>query len=205
MNRKEDCSIPDFNRVSKEVFRPVYKELASSFIREIQDGSICLDIGTGVGLLPYYMKKFSKSKIRVFALDNSDRLKELCKLIKSEDVREIIPVSADAHALPFRNNTVDLVVSRGSLHLWKNTTEVFDEINRVLKEKGKVAIGGSLGLTKETRRKVRENMSKKVKDRIPSLNRKKIEKSLRNSNLKDWKVSRDEKGFWITKNISLKP
>lgn len=206
MNWEKESSPPDFIRVSKEIFRPIYKELASFFLQELSEGDICLDIGTGIGLLPFYMRKFSRKKIRVFALDNnSDRLLELTKLIRSEDVKGVIPVSADAHALPFGKNTIDMVTSRGSLHLWERPTEVFDEINRVLKEAGKVAIGGTLGLTEKTRRKVRKSMTQKVKDSIPSLDRRKIESSLRKSNLEDWEVSRDEQGFWITKNISLTP
>ncbi|RLG75853.1 MAG: hypothetical protein DRO23_02700 [Thermoprotei archaeon] len=42
----------------------------------------------------------------------------------------------DAHKLPFRNNSLVLIVSTGTLHHLRNLKEFFKECERALKEKG---------------------------------------------------------------------
>jgi len=44
----------------------------------------------------------------------------------------IIPVLGDAHDLPFKNEFVDFLISRGSYHCWEDKVRVFKEIYRVL-------------------------------------------------------------------------
>lgn len=53
----------------------------------------------------------------------------------------ISAVFADAQALPFRDNYADIIVSRGSFHLWKDKLQAFSEIYRVIKPGGIAFIG----------------------------------------------------------------
>jgi len=67
-------------------------------------------------------------------------------------------VFADAQELPFSDNYAEIIVSRGSFHLWKNKRSAFSEIYRVLKPGGVAFIGRgfSENLPIETARKIRK-------------------------------------------------
>jgi ubiquinone/menaquinone biosynthesis C-methylase UbiE len=71
-------------------------------------------------------------------------------------------IFADAQALPFRDNYVDIVVSRGSFHFWADKKKSFSEIYRVLKPGGVAFIGRgfSENLPLEIARKIREKQQK---------------------------------------------
>jgi ubiquinone/menaquinone biosynthesis C-methylase UbiE len=74
-------------------------------------------------------------------------------------------VLADAHALPFRDNYADIIVSRGSFHFWKEKEQAFREIYRVLKPGAAAYIGRgfSPNLPVETARKIRSERGGKMK------------------------------------------
>lgn len=204
MNKnKNSSSNEDFASISKDIFQPIYKELARALVGEINPKDICLDIGTGAGQIPFYLQKFTKKKIQIIALDNSDRIQELRNLSDSVLPENLIAVKADAHSLPLKNRTIDFVMSRGSLHFWDKPSIVFDEIDRILKKEGKIMIGGTLGLTERTRKKVLKAMSKDMIKNKPSVNRQKIERALQTSQLKNWEIKEGRQGFWITKNIKI--
>jgi len=50
-----------------------------------------------------------------------------------------------AEDMPFPDNSVDLVVSRGSIFFWKDPVKGLQEVYRVLKPGGKAMIGGGHG------------------------------------------------------------
>lgn len=204
MNKEQSSSTnDDFVSVSKNIFQPIYRELAQALIEEINPKDVCLDIGAGVGQIPFYLQKFTKKKIRIFALDNSNRIQELRNLSDSVIPENLIAIKADAHALPFRDETIDFVISRGSLHFWDKPSTVFDEIDRILKKEGKLMVGGTLGLTERTRKKVMKAMTKDMIENKPSMNKQKIKRALQRSKLKNWKINEGEQGFWITKNVKI--
>ena len=54
-------------------------------------------------------------------------------------------VVGSAESLPFPDNTVDLVVSRGSIFFWNDPVKGLREVQRVLRTGGKAYIGGGAG------------------------------------------------------------
>jgi len=50
-----------------------------------------------------------------------------------------------AEAMPFPDNSVDLVVSRGSIFFWKDPVKGLQEVHRVLRPGGKAYLGGGAG------------------------------------------------------------
>jgi ubiquinone/menaquinone biosynthesis C-methylase UbiE len=54
-------------------------------------------------------------------------------------------VVGSAESLPFPDNTVDLVVSRGSIFFWADPVKGLREVQRVLRPGGKAYIGGGAG------------------------------------------------------------
>ena len=127
-----DCMEMDakeFEKTAEEIFAPMYPVLAEQIIEETgKIEGLCLDIGTGTGLLPIELAK--RTKLVVYALDISE---EMCKIacrnvLLSKFSGRIIVIKGDVHFLPFRDNFFDLVVSRGSFLFWRNQIEAFKEI-----------------------------------------------------------------------------
>ena len=54
-------------------------------------------------------------------------------------------VVGTAEAMPFPDNSVDLVVSRGSIFFWQDQAKGLQEVYRVLRPGGKAYIGGGAG------------------------------------------------------------
>ncbi|MCM8827263.1 MAG: class I SAM-dependent methyltransferase [Candidatus Omnitrophica bacterium] len=94
---------------------------------------LILDLGSGLGnLATEIAKRFTKSE--VWGLDISkEMLLQAESLAKEEDLSNLKFKLMDVHKLDFSPNSVDLIVSHGSLHHWESPVEVFREIYRVLK------------------------------------------------------------------------
>jgi SAM-dependent methyltransferase len=54
---------------------------------------------------------------------------------------QVSAMFADAHALPFRDNYADVLVSRGTFPFWQDQERAFREIHRVLKPGGVAFVG----------------------------------------------------------------
>jgi len=121
----------------------VYKELAEEVVERygITNG-LCMDIGSGVGMLGIELA--IKTKLEVLLIDAERNVLE--KGLKNAEYlkvkNRVMAVQADAHSLPFRQNSFNLVVSRGAIPFFKNVTEVLREVFRVLTIGGIAFVGG---------------------------------------------------------------
>ncbi|MCC7004402.1 class I SAM-dependent methyltransferase [Candidatus Nomurabacteria bacterium] len=111
----------------------IFAKQAIKFFPEF--GSL-LDIGTGMGNDAQF---FQSQGYEVTATDQSD-------VAINDDKRRIrnvnFLVSDTAHGLPFGDKTFDIVYSHMALHYFdtQTTEKVFNEIHRVLKDGGIIAI-----------------------------------------------------------------
>lgn len=97
-----------------------------------------LEIGVGVGS---DLVQFAKSKSIVSGIDLTENAIKTTKLnFDLRGLRYESLQSADAEALPFDDNTFDIVYSFGVLHHTDNTQKAIDEVYRVLKPGGKAII-----------------------------------------------------------------
>jgi ubiquinone/menaquinone biosynthesis C-methylase UbiE len=134
------------NTIAKLAFAPVYDYLARQIKSRfgITKGT-CVDIGSGPASLAIAMAKITSLKF--FALDIQPEM----ATIASANITEagfssvILPITADAARLPFDDNSIDLVISRGSIFFWENRPAAFIEIFRVLKPGGAAYCGGGMG------------------------------------------------------------
>jgi ubiquinone/menaquinone biosynthesis C-methylase UbiE len=100
-----------------------------------------LDVGTGTGLLAIEFA-YHLPEMELVGLDLSDVALD----IANENLREIEPKlrisfkQGDAEAMPFGDQTFDLVISSNTLHLIRNPVKMFDEIQRVLRPDGRFLI-----------------------------------------------------------------
>ena len=116
------------------------KNIASHPYIKGLDGSI-VDIGTGPANLPIYIAQ-NNPNCKIIAFDVSKAMIRLASqnIKKAALTNRISQKLGNAAKLPFPDNSIDLIISTGSFHHWKNPIKAFNEIFRVLKENGKAWI-----------------------------------------------------------------
>ena len=150
--------------IEEKLVRP-YPQTARRIIYEygITEGR-CLDIGCGTGRLEIELTKISQ--LQIIGLDINPSFagfarKKVCDAGLSERVKFL---AGDVHYLPFGDNSVDLIISRGSLPAWTDRVRAFQEIYRVLKTDGIAFLGGRYLYApaeyKITTEELRDNISK---------------------------------------------
>ena len=110
----------------------VYKKIIKNLINNLKIDARVLDLGCGTGEFSVYFQDFNYTGIDIeqnyinYAKKNYDGNFELM----------------DASHMLFENNSLDLIVVLGVFHHINNKKclQIFDEMNRVLKENGKIFI-----------------------------------------------------------------
>ena len=135
-------AVHQYDKGAKLYMMPEYRFFVRKIIRKgIRSGRV-LDIGTGSGLLAIELAKAKDCRFEVIALDISEDMisKARENTVRSGVGDKIRLFKGTAAALPFAENSFDLVVSYASLHHWFKPVEVFDEIARVTKKTGQAII-----------------------------------------------------------------
>jgi ubiquinone/menaquinone biosynthesis C-methylase UbiE len=99
------------------------------------------------------------SGLNLYLLDQSPEMVAIAQANVSEHATtgKVEIMQGDVAAIPLPEQSVDLVVSRGSIPFWKDLPAAFCEIYRVLKPGGFACVGGGLG-TAEMRKKILSEM-----------------------------------------------
>lgn len=136
-------------KVMKGHFKKIYPVIASQIIDRtgITSGK-CIDLGGGPGMLGICIAKITDMKVTVY-----DLMKECVELVPGNCLAngvadKVNAVQGVAEDMKFDDNSVDLVVSRGSIFFWEDQKKGLSEISRVLRPGGWAYIGGGFG-TKE--------------------------------------------------------
>jgi len=194
---------PGFPYIAENIFAPIYPVIATHIVGQsrIKQG-ICLDLGCGIASLGIAVAEITD--MQVYGVDFST---EMCRLSKDKAHRhrlsgKVVPVQADVHMLPFRDNCADLIVSRGSVFFWNDLPVAFTEISRVLAPGGQAWIGGGFG-TKELRAQISEKMVEidpdwhtGSKKRLSPENLQAMQEAGRQTDI-PYHVVRDDSGFWV--------
>lgn len=190
--------------IAKGPFAPIYPVIARQVIETcgITAGR-CVDIGCGPGHLA--MALTTVSGLEIDALDPSADMLALAE----QNIRQagladrVRPVSGDVHDLPYDDNSVDLIVSRGSLFFWDDRARAFSEIWRVLRPGGRTFVGGGFGtaaLKAQITAKMREidpEWEEKAAGRLARENRDAIRRDLERAGIPSCEIHEDDAGFWI--------
>jgi len=191
-----------FNEAATKILAPIYPVIAEQIIDEcrITEG-ICIDVGCGPAQLGMELAK--RTSLIIYALDVSEEMLKMAKenVEKAGLNGKLIPISGDVHAMPFKNEFADLVISRGSLPFWRDKVQAFREIYRVLKAGGFTFIGGGFGRDMEVRSKVRERMLKLRKE-IPKFKKTRLTTEylqciLEKAQIENFKIISDDSGLWV--------
>lgn len=194
----------EFDEIASNVFAPIYSVIASQIKEKtnINEG-VCLDLGSGGGHLGVEMTKITN--MFTYLLDKSPyALKIADNRIESNNFNNRMKtVLGDVHNIPFKDETLDLVISRGSVWFWENQVKAFKEIYRVLSIGGSAYIGGGFGnarLKKEVFEKM-EVMEKDWEGRRKSIVKdncaEKFNRLLNEADIPSYKIIDDDSGLWV--------
>jgi ubiquinone/menaquinone biosynthesis C-methylase UbiE len=95
-------------------------------------------LGSGTGYLSIEIARRSPG-LQVYGIDLSRRMVKIARR-HAKGVENARFVFGNAAKLPFKDNSIDLVISTGASHHWKTPRLVFDECHRVLKTGGEAWI-----------------------------------------------------------------
>ena len=195
----------EFDRMAREVFAPVYPVLAEQIINRTGISQGCsLDIGCGGGYLGLALARISEFETILF--DESQDMLNLAQGYISQSGLEsrAKTLLGDVHAMSLADESINLVVSRGSMFFWENRVQAFREIYRVLAIGGAAMIGGGFG-NAELLREIEIKMLKKDPEwkekRQQRIGQSKVEEyrqELEQAGISSFEITRDEAGLWIT-------
>ena len=120
-----------YSGVPAKIFEPYYKLIADEI--PLKEDGLFLDIGTGPGMLPIDIAK-RLPRLKIIGIDLSEKMIQIAgknKIRRNTDNVEFKVM--DANAMQFADNSIDFVLSTGSLHHWKKPAVILDEIYRCLK------------------------------------------------------------------------
>jgi ubiquinone/menaquinone biosynthesis C-methylase UbiE len=123
-----------------------------------------IDLGAGKGQVAIPL--IEKTGNPVTMLDpNAEAMSEGLGIAREKGLKDrLFAVVGVAEEMPFPDNTVDFVASRGSIFFWDDPAKGLKEVYRVLRPGGKAMIGGGhgSGYPKEATDKVIEQRKKKM-------------------------------------------
>jgi ubiquinone/menaquinone biosynthesis C-methylase UbiE len=130
-------------RNHEERARGRFRLAVRNFVEElqIQDGETILDVGCGSGVHDRYLAKVTGGKNPITAIDQSAYLlKEAKGIARSQGLEHLIDFrEGDAEALPFPDNSFDVVVSITVMEE-VNADKMVAELVRVTKPGGRVGV-----------------------------------------------------------------
>jgi ubiquinone/menaquinone biosynthesis C-methylase UbiE len=126
-----------YNATVAKVLRKPETKIANDIVSKMARGTV-LDLGSGTGYLSIEIARKTPA-LQVCGIDLSRRMVKIARgHAKGVDNAQF--VYGNAAKLPFKDRSIDLVVSTGALHHWRAPRLVFDECYRVLKTGAEVWI-----------------------------------------------------------------
>ena len=189
-----------FDKKVKENFMPAIVSTVKQIIEDygVLEG-VCVDVGCGTAV--FAIELCRHSKLRIYALEKEKTILQVARMnIEKERLTDkIIPVLGDAHELPFENEFADFIISRGSYHCWKDKTQVFREIHRVLMSGGIGFVGGGFGryVTEEELNRMKSLRDRSLKDGAKAYSSPdKLRGIISRAGIANFRIIYDKAGFW---------
>jgi SAM-dependent methyltransferase len=109
-------------------------------------GRVWVDLGSGAGGLGLTLLEELPEGIMVL-MDPDGQV--LCRALESARDRGLsvraVAIVGSAESIPLPDESVDVVVSRGSFYFWRDRAQGLREVWRILRPGGRAMIGGGLG------------------------------------------------------------
>jgi len=196
-------AVSQYDKGAKCYMMPEYKYFVWKILHKGIKGGTVLDIGTGSGLLAIELSKVKGGHFDIIAIDISENMiRKAIENAKRAGVRDRITfLVSTAAALPFPDDSFNLVISYASLHHWLEPVAVFNEVERVVKETGSVIIRDNKRvyqnpfwksiiwfISRFMNKRHRENWPKAI---LASYTIPEVNEILSRSRLRDYRVSSD--------------
>ncbi|MBS7617070.1 class I SAM-dependent methyltransferase [Candidatus Bathyarchaeota archaeon] len=106
---------------------------------------VCLDLGCGLGWFGIELAKLTDLEVFLLDMDFDKLLKARDNALKENVKNRVHLQLADAHNLPFKDHSVNLLVCRGAVFFWERPDIAFKEVYRVMKTSAISFLGGAIG------------------------------------------------------------
>ncbi|NTV46024.1 MAG: class I SAM-dependent methyltransferase, partial [Chlorobiales bacterium] len=128
----------EFNdKIMKGHFKKIYPVIAEQIVARtgITSGK-CIDLGGGPGMLGISLAKITNLNVTIY-----DLMPECVELADQNSMDngvqdKVFALQGKAEEMPFDDNAIDLVVSRGSIFFWDDQEKGLSEVWRVLRPGG---------------------------------------------------------------------
>lgn len=108
---------------------------------ELKPSITVVDIGSGAGFPLLEIAERLGNSCKIYGVDPWKTANERCKQkIKNYNINNVELIESSAEKLPFKDRSIDLVVSNLGINNFSDPKTVFNECIRVLKPNGKLAL-----------------------------------------------------------------
>ncbi len=130
-----------YNSLATKYLEPPYNYVVQDILKENTDRRVVLEIGCGTGVLLSEIAENINPAV-LLGLDISPAMIKISKknIVKEDKHSKVDLLLADAHKIPLRPGSVDLIVSTGTLHHIRDPETLFKEITAVLSSRGEAWI-----------------------------------------------------------------
>ena len=158
-------------------------------LASLKEGEVVLDLGSGAGFDCFLAASRVGPKGKVIGVDMTPEMLEKAREnAKKNGIENVEFRPGEIENLPVEDSSVDVVISNCVINLSADKPRVFQEIHRVLKSGGRVAIS-DIALLKELPKKIRENAEAYVSCLAGAMLVHEYKKLVESSGLKDVKVT----------------
>lgn len=202
-----EMRVARYDERARGIHAPMYAYYARK-IKEVTGitRGVCLDVGSGGGYLGLDLAGITD--LDFIFLDISPEMLKMADRHIREDKLEsrARTILADVHRIPLADESIDLVISRGSLPFWKDPATALKEIYRVLAPGGHAYVGGGRG-TPEIRRQIEAKRKalglapfepkKKKGGPWSRMTRHNYDEILKQAGITAFSIQRGDDGMWI--------
>ena len=137
---------------SKEEINSIFREANYGLgcgnpgsIANLKEGEVVLDLGCGAGFDVFLASRKVGPSGKVIGVDMTEEMiKKAKNNAKKNNINNVKFLLGEIEDLPIEDNSIDVIISNCVINLSPNKEKVFEEVKRVLKTDGRLAISDIL-------------------------------------------------------------
>ena len=193
-------NVSQYDEIARGVNAPMYDYYAQKIKEKtgITKG-ICLDAGSNGGYLGLSLARITDLDFIFLDVSKEGLDRAKAHIAGNGLQRRAHTLRADVHRIPLADESVNLVISRGSIPFWEDPARALKEIYRVIVKSGMAYVGGGKG-TPEIQALAKDKMAAlgiewpQGPNRLPQRN---YDPILRSAGIPTYVAARGDDGMWI--------